>query len=190
MASQTHNGYSGWGGFLRKHSGAFAAFIVAAILAAAGGVYVFVWFTGYAQTTGLVPTALNFWSMANIVMFILHAVFWEIVLIGIPAVVGTVFGYLWWRRLPQEEKDQYSLSRKPSKSRGVGGAVSPLLFIAFAIKVYVDGNWNQAIASWNLDYVIGSMVTILIWIAAIVTVPAIIGLVWWINNERTKKLPP
>jgi len=188
MATQTQNPYLGWGGFLHKHSGAFAAFVAAVVLVAIGGVYVFVWFTGYAQTSGLVPSLLNLWSIANSVTFILHAIFWELVLIGIPAVIGALFGWQWWRLLPKEEKSQYNLSGKPSKSRGAGGAVSPLLFIAFAIKVYVDGNWNQAIASWNLDYVIGSMITILIWTTAIFAVPAIISLVWWVSREK-KRIP-
>ena len=62
---------SQWGKFLRKHWAAFAAFIAAAILAFAGAVYVFVWFTGNAQSTGLVPAALGMWTMGNIVAFIL-----------------------------------------------------------------------------------------------------------------------
>ncbi len=186
MSTQTQNANSRWGVFLRKHSGAFAAFIAAAILAASGGVYVFVWFTGYAQTSGIVPSALNLWSMANALTFILHGAFWELVLIGIPVVLGAIVGWQWWRRLPQEEKDQYHFSGKSSKPRRAGGAISPLLFIAFAIKVYVDGNWNQPIASWNLDYVVGSMVTILLWTVAIFVIPAIIALVWWVNRERKK----
>jgi hypothetical protein len=47
----------------------------------------------------------------------------------------------------------------------------------------VDGYWNTAIASFTLDYVVGSMVTILIWIAAIVAIPAIIALIWWITRK-------
>jgi hypothetical protein len=184
---EAQNG-SDWQRFIRKHWATFAAFIAAAILAAAGAVYVFVWFTGNAQTTGLVPSTLNLWSMNSVVLFILHGIFWELVLIGIPVAVGAVIGWLWWRRLPQEEKDQYTLRGKSSKSRGAGGAISPLLFIAFAIKVYIDGNWNHAIASWNLDYVIGSMVTILLWVVAIFAVPAILALVWWISNGK-KKIP-
>ncbi len=179
---------SDWQRFLRKHWAAFAAFIAAAILAVAGAVYVFVWFTGIAQSAGIVPSTLNLWSMNNVIMFILHAIFWELVLIGIPAAIGAVIGWLWWRRLPEQEKQQYHLSGKSSKGRNAGGAISPLLFIAFAIKVYVDGNWNAAIAGFSLDYVVGSMVTILIWIAAILAIPATIGLVWWVSRGRTKKL--
>jgi hypothetical protein len=178
---------SDWQRFIRKRWGAFAAFFSAAILAFAGAVYVFVWFTGTAQTAGIVPSTLNLWTMNNAVMFILHAVFWELLLIGIPAAVGGIAGWLWWRRLPAEEKQQYHLGGKSSKGRNAGGAISPLLFIAFALKVYFDGNWNTAIASWNVDYVVGSMVTILLYIVAIFAIPAIVGVIWWISHGKKTK---
>jgi len=176
---------SRWSGFLRKHWVAFAAFIAAAILAVAGAVYVFVWFAGNAQSTGLVPATLGIWTMGNSILFILHAVFWELVLIGIPVAIGAILGWQWWKRVPDAEKS--GLSWKRSKSRNAGGAISSLLFIAFAIKVYVDGNWNVAISTYTLDYVVGSMVTILLWIVAIFAIPAIVGVVWWIRHEMTKK---
>jgi hypothetical protein len=179
---------SGWAKFIAKHWMAFAVFMAAGILAVAGSVYVFVWFTGNAQSIALVPSTLGAWSMNDFVLFILHAIFWELVLIGIPAAVGAVLGYLWWRRIPEEEKREYHLSGKRSKKSGAGGAISPLLFIAFALKVYVDGNWNQAISAYKLDYVVGSMVTILIWVAAIFAIPAVVGLVWWIHHEKYKNL--
>ena len=147
-----------WNRFIRKHIAVFAVFVAAAIIA--------------------------MWSMNSLVMFILHAIFWEIMLVGIPVAVAAIAGWLWWRRLPDYEKPE---SNKSSRSRDAGGAVSLLLFIAFAIKVYVDGYWNVAIASFTLDYVVGSMVTILIWIAAIFAIPAIIGLTWWLISGRNKK---
>jgi hypothetical protein len=123
--------------------------------------------------------------MSNTVSFILHAIFWELLLIGIPVAVGAILGWQWWKRLPEEEKREYHFG-KSSKSSSAGGAVSPLLFIAFAIKVYVDGNWNHAISTYTLDYVVGSMVTILVWAAAIFAIPAIIGIIWWIRHEMNK----
>jgi hypothetical protein len=178
---------SDWGKFIRKHWSIFAVFIAAAVLAFIGAVYIFLWFTGDAQATGLVPSTLGLWSMANVVSFILHLIFWELVIIGIPAIIGAVIGWQWWKRLPDEEKNEYHLSGKRSRSSRAGGAISPLLFIAFALKVYVDGNWNVAISTYTLDYVVGSMVTILIWIVAIFAIPATIGLIWWIRHEMNKK---
>jgi len=60
------------------------------------------------------------------------------------------------------------------------------LFIAFAIKVYVDGNWNVPIASYSLNYVVTSMITILAWVAVIFGIPLAIGLTWWIHHEMKK----
>ena len=174
-----------WKRFIRKHWSIFAVFVVAAISAVAGAVYVFWWFTGNAQTIGLVPSTLSGWTMNNAVMFILHLIFWELVLIGIPVAVGAVIAWQWWKRLPAEEKKEQMFGKR-SRSRDTGGAVSPLLFIAFAIKVYIDGNWNSAISTWTLDYVVGSMITILIWIAVLFAIPAIIGVVWWIRHETNK----
>ena len=176
---------SDWALFIKKHKVAFAIFLAAAILAAAGAVYVFIWFVGNAQAIELVPSALSMWSMGHMVTFLIHVIFWELVLIGIPVAVGGVIAWQWWKHLP--DKDIYNLTGKPKKSSGAGGSIGPLLFIAFAIKVFVDGNWGAPIASWTVDYVVGSMVTILLWIAAIFAIPAIIGVVWWVHHQTSKK---
>jgi hypothetical protein len=185
MSMQTEVEGSQWGMFLRKHWLAFTVLIAAAILAFAGAIYVFAWFTGNAQSTSLVPTTLGMWTMGNIVAFILHAIFWEIVLIGIPVTIGAVVAWQWWKHLPEAEKT--GMTWKRSKSRNAGGAISPLLFIAFALKVFVDGNWNVAISSYTFNYAVGSMITILLWIVAIFAIPATIGLIWWIRHEMNKK---
>jgi hypothetical protein len=175
-----------WKIFLSKHWAALAVFILAGVLVCVGAIYVFVWFTGQAQNSNLVPSSLSLWSMSNVVMFILNAIFWELLLVGVPVIVGAVIGWQWWRRLPEGEKAQYNFG-KGSRSRNASGGVSLLLFIAFAIKVYVDRNWNSAISTFTLNYVVGSMVTILIWIAAIAVVPTVIGFTWWIHREISKK---
>ena len=71
---------SDWGKFIRKHWNIVAVFVAAGILAFIGAVYVFLWFVGNAQSTGLVPSTLGLWTMGNIVSFILHAIFWELAL--------------------------------------------------------------------------------------------------------------
>jgi len=171
--------------FVRKHWNIVAIFVAAGILAVIGTVYVFLWFVTNAQSTGLVPATLGLWSMSNLVSFILHTLFWELVLLGIPVAIAAILGWQWWKRLPEEEKRNRSW--KGSRTSRAEGAISPLLFIAFALKVYVDGNWNVAISTYTLDYVVGSMVTILLWIVAIFAIPATIGLIWWIRLEMNKK---
>lgn len=179
---------SDWRGFMRRHWSAAAIFVVACALAFAGAVYVFLWFVKNAQSTDLVPATLNLWTMANCVTFILNAIFWELLLVGIPVAIGAVAGWLWWRRLPSEERRGYRFGKR-SRATGGSGGVSFLFFIAFCIKVYLDGNWNVAIATWTLDYVVGSMVLILEWILAIFGIPLAIGLIWWIRHETKKGTP-
>ncbi len=89
--------------------------------------------------------------------------------------------------MPAEHRKAIRFTGKRSRAASGGNGVSLLLFIAFAIKVSVDGNWNVPISSWTLDYVVDSMVTILIWIAVIFGIPIAIGLVWWISHELRKK---
>jgi hypothetical protein len=183
----SENGSEAWKKFLRKHWNALALFVVAVVLAAVGAVYVFLWFVGNAQSTGLVPTILGLWTMGNLVTFILYAIFWELLLIGVPAIIGVVVGWLWWRKLPREEKMEYHFFGRGSRATSGGGGVSIGLFVLFCIKVYIDGNWNVAIGTWTLDYVVYSVLWILIWILVIFGIPGAIAAVWWIRHEIKKK---
>ena len=183
----SENNSKNWKKFLKKHWNIVAVFVVAVILAVVGAIYVYLWFVGEAQSTSLVPSTLGLWTMGNIVMFILHLIFWELLFIGVPAIIGAVAGWQWWKRLPDEEKKEYQFFGKRSRTTGGGGGVSALLMIAFAIKVYIDGNWNVAIGNWTLNYVADSMMSILIWGLIIFGIPAgIIGLVW-LNREIKKE---
>jgi hypothetical protein len=189
METSTGTDSKGWRGFLRKHWWILALFIVAGVSAAVGAVYVFLWFVASAQGTGLVPKTLGLWTMAHGLTFLLNLAFWELVLVGVPVIIASLVGWWWWRKLPVEEKREYHLFDSPSRSRSDGGgAVSVLFWIAFSIRVYLDGNWNIAVASWTLDYFVYTSVWTIIWMLIIFGIPAsVIGIIWWITHEVKKK---
>lgn len=177
---------SDWKRFMRRHWSIVAVFVAAFISAFAGAVYVFLWFVGNAQSTGLVPRTLGLWTMANLVNFILNLIFWELLFIGILVVAGGVAGWQWWKRLPDEERRGYRLfGRRSRRTRG-GGGVSLLFFIAFGIKVYLDGNWNIPVSTWTLDYVVGSMLLILEWVLIFLGIPIAVGVALWMRHEMKK----
>jgi hypothetical protein len=185
--TKTENGDKGWKAFLRKHWKIAALFGAGAALALVGTILVFLWFVGDAQSTDMVPTTLGLWTMGNMVTFTLHLILWELILIGIPVGIAAVAGWQWWKRLPDEEKKEYHFFGKRSRTTGGSSGISILFFIAFCIKVFIDGNWDVAVATWTLDYVISSMITILVWAAIIFGIPAVIGVIWWITHEMKKK---
>jgi hypothetical protein len=124
--------------------------------------------------------------MNNLVLFILHVLFWELVLIGIPVAITAIGGWIWWRHLPEAEKQQYDLSRKPPQGQRCkrSGLTTDTHCICARVKVCVDVNWNAAIADFKLKYVVGSIVTILILIAVIFAIPSAIAFIWWISHGR------
>ncbi len=181
---------SAWKAFTRKHWRAILVFALGAVLAFAGAVYVFLWFVNNAESSGLVPGILGSWTMANLVTFILHTVFWELLLVGIPVAIAGVAAWQWWKRLPQEELRGLHFTGRKRSTGGGGGSL--LFFIVFCIKVYIDGKWNVPIASFTLDYVVGSAIIILELGLIVFGVLAAIGLTWWISRgvKRPSILPP
>lgn len=181
-----------WIKFLSKHWKMFILFIIVAVLSFVGAVYVYLWLVEEAQLTGFVPTTLGLWTMGHFITFILHLIFWEIIYIGIPLILVIVaIIFLWWKKLPVDEREEYkskNLFGKNSKSTQGGEGISFLVFIAFIIKIYLDGNWNLAFADWTFDYLVYSCLWALIWILIIFGIPIVIGATLWIIYEMRKQI--
>jgi hypothetical protein len=180
-----------WIKFLRNHWHIVVAFIAGIILAVTGAVLVFLWFVAEAQATGLVPLTLNLWAISHIVTFLLHLIFWEILLIGIPVIIAVVATWqLWWKKIPDKEREEYRKGRlfgKRSKTTDGGGGISLLINIVFVIKIYLDGNWEKPFADWTFDYLVYSYLWAIFWILIIFGIPIAIGATLWIRHEMKKE---
>ena len=184
------NGEKIWKIFLRRHWKMLVLFLVGAILASIGAILVYLWFVGDAQLTGLVPATLGLWTMGHFITFLLYLILWEFLFIGIPVILAAVAGWLWWKKLPDDEKKEYKrghLFGKHSRRTDASGGISFLVFIVFIIKVYLDGNWNVPFATWTFDYLVYSCLWALIWVLIIFGIPMLIGGTWWIHHEMKKK---
>jgi hypothetical protein len=179
-----------WPKFIRKHWAMFVLWIVIAIGALIGAIYVLFWFVEDAQVTDLVPEILGLWSMKYLIDFLLHLLFWEIILVGIPLIIIVALIYLlWWKKLPYDELTEYrerKLFGKSSRTRDSGTGISLLINIGFIIKVYLDGNWDKPFAEWKFDYLIHSYLTVLGWLLLIFGIPILIGTAWWIWHKMKK----
>jgi hypothetical protein len=191
VETESENGEKIWKKFLRKHWKMLVLFVLVAALVVIGAIYVFLWFVGEAQVTGLVPATLNLWTVGHIVTFLLHLIFWEFIFIGIPVIItAAAIYFLWWKRILDEERQEYRrghLFGKRSRRTDGGSAISLFVNIVFIIKVYVDGNWDVPIATWKFDYLVYSYLWALIWVLIIIGIPITIGAIWWIHHEMKKK---
>ena len=186
--TESEKGNWDWRRFMKKHWSVVALFVIAAVLAFIGAIVVWLWFAGDAQLTGMVPASLGQWAMSHLVSFMLHLIFWEIIFIVIPVILAAVAGWLWWKRLSDEERTRYHFFGNRSRTTSGGGGMSLLFTIAFCIKVFTDGKWNLAFASWTFDYLVDSMLWTLIWLLIIFGIPIAIGATYWIYHSM--KNPP
>jgi hypothetical protein len=187
LENESENISASWRRFIREHWKMFLLVVVGAILAMIGAILVFLWSVGNAQSTGMVPPTLGLWTMGILVSFLLNLIFWEILLVGVPLILAMIAIWSWWKRLPEEERKEYRLFRNRSRTRNGGNGVSFLVFIAFCIKIFIDGNWNVAFSTWTFDYLAYSWLSALIWVLIIFGIPIAIGAIWWIRHEVTTK---
>ncbi|MCK5593356.1 hypothetical protein KAI31_04590, partial [Candidatus Bathyarchaeota archaeon] len=164
-----------WKKFFRKHWEISILFVIAIVVAVIGAFLVLLWFKDYAQAITLVPEYLGNWSIGTAVTLCLHLLFWEFILIGIPAIAVAGVCFLWWRKLPEEEKKEYK--GEPKKRTQDSGFFSFLIWIAWLIIVYTDDMLFKPFvdALWTFDYLMSSWIWAVIWVLIICGIPMVVG---------------
>jgi hypothetical protein len=166
--------------FLKKHWRMILPMIVLAGVAIIVALFVFTWFVALAQDTSLVPDTLGEWSIGYMITFILHLIFWELILVGSwVLVLVLVFIIRWYMKLPEEEREM-----KPKRGRREeGDAFGFLVGITWLIVVWLDGRWNLAFNSWTFNDWVYSFLAALMWDLIIFGIPIFLAFLWWMNKE-------
>jgi len=166
--------------FLKRHWKMTIVFAVVFAGAVIGALLVFLWLVATAQTRGLVPAVLGQWSIGYVITFILHLIFWELVLVGswvFPLVLVMIFR--WYRILPEEEREGW-----PRRGRREGSdAFGFLVGVTWLIVVWLDGRWNLAFESWTFTDLVYSWLSAVLWDLLILGVPIALYFIWWIRKE-------
>jgi hypothetical protein len=153
--------------------------IVAGIIVLIGAITVLIWFIETSPIGGQGDWTFDQWTLNYVVGFLILIILWELLFVGVPA--GLFFGvggYVWWKILPEGEKQEFrDRQKKPKKHRARnsrGGGLSCLMFIAFCIYVAIDGNYDTQFGNLSYSYFIYSWLYTLMWILIILGIPAAI----------------
>ncbi|MBD3195900.1 MAG: hypothetical protein GF317_12635 [Candidatus Lokiarchaeota archaeon] len=169
---------------LIKHWKIGIVFIILISIAVVGLFLTLFWVIEINTLGGNGTWTIGDFSLADIIGFFLILLGWELLIVVLPtiAVLGSLFG-LWWRSLPQDEKDELrNLDDKDKKKTHYGkgtGGFNFILFIAIIIIVYIDGNLFTAIGTIPYVYWFQVCVEALFWLFIFVGLPALIlGLIY------------
>lgn len=177
-------GGEAWKKFARRHSkmtvlvaGVIAAIAVAALL-------VFLWVVADAQATRLVPEELGEWTVGYSITFILHAILWELILVAswvIPLAAAAYF--MWYRKLPEEERKEYEGKPGRRRSTGENGGISFFIGLVWLAIVWIDGKWNLAFQDWTFNDWVYSWITAALVVLVIGGIPVLIYIVWAVRKN-------
>jgi hypothetical protein len=163
---------------VRKYLAYLVIFIIGGVVAFIGAILVLFWYVGTSAVGGQGTWTVDQFTIGNVVRWVIFLILFELAIIGIPTVVilGGLALWLWWRKLPQEEKDQFSGRKSRRKDAGGGGGFSILTAIIFLIIIFVQGNWNIPLGALSYSYLVFTWV----WACIFTIIPfAIAALVYF-----------
>ena len=190
-----------WKEFIRKHWVLTIIFVAAAVGAVIGGIFLVLCYIPATDVGGNGTWTFDQFSMGSAIGWGIQLFLWELLLVVLPtaAFFCILIGYLWFKILPEDEKEDLKMRFKKSeeerkkwqrlrgrKYESGGGGFSFLLFIGVCIKVYVDGNWLIPFGSLSFSYFIYAYLTVFVWISIICGIPVAILLILWLSGKFGK----
>ena len=181
-----------WKNKIKDHMPLFMVVIIAGVIAFIGALVVIIWFIESSPIGAQGTALIGDWSLNWIVGFFILIILWELLFVGLPA--GLFFGvggYIWWKRLPDEEKAEFKAREKKNKHRkrnaGGSGGGGFLMFIAYCIYMGVQGSYYAPFSSQVYSYWVYGMFYTLMWLFIIIGIPiCIILLIVYLTVWRNK----
>lgn len=184
-----------WKNKIKQYFKIFAICIIAVIVCAIGALLVLVWFIETSTLGGQGEWTFNNWTLNYVVGFMILIILWELLLVAVPAALFFgLGGYLWWKKLPDEEKQVFKGREKKEgkkyqhpKNAGGSGGFSLFMFIAYCIVIAIDGNYNTRFGLLDYSYFIYAWFFTFMWLLIIFGIPvAIILLIVYFKVWRKK----
>jgi hypothetical protein len=179
MQSGEGPGRRSWKLFVRRHSKFLLVMAGGIAAAAAAALSVFLWVVATTQATGLVPPGLGDWTVGHAVTFILTVILWELLLVAswVIPLAGAVY-FVWYRRLPAEERWKWGRGPRRRRAAGGGGGISFFTWLVWLVIVRADGRWNLAFKNWTFNQLVYSWIAAGLVVLLILGFPAVIYLIW------------
>ena len=179
METQDRPAGRAWKAFVRRHWRLVLAAVGGIAAAGAAALAVFLWVVATTQANGLVPSGLRDWTAGSLVTFVLNLVLWELLLVAswvVPIAAASFF--LWYKKLPAEERRELEGAPRRARRTGGGGGVSFFVWLVWLVIVWTDGRWNLALKDWTFNQLVESWIAAGLVVLLFVGVPALVYLVW------------
>ena len=178
---QKKNDEQFWKEEVKKHWKFLILCVAAIVILFIIAINVLIWHIQTSPIGNYGTATFDQWSLDWIVRFIIVLILWELLFVGLPAALFFgLGGYLWWQRLPADEKKGFKDQEKRSHNkRNTGGGFGLLLFIAYCIYIAIDGNYYTAFGSQPYSYWLYSYFLMIGWLMIIFGIPmAVAGLLY------------
>jgi len=169
-----------WKKFFKNHWKVVAIGITAVIVAFIAAYLLLVVFIATNSIGNYGTASIGLWTLDWIVGFMIQYTGWALLIVGVPSVLFFgLGGYLWWRSLPDAEKQEFKDREKREKARrkekyGGGGGGSMAIFIGYCLLHLIRGTNNITFGSITYTYWIFSWFETIMWFFIVLGIPAII----------------